>query len=219
MLEGRESGNLRGDLLLCDVNVRRSVIRCIASADAIHLVVDRGPVVISILASTAHGPLHMARMPRTDTSHLPQSLVRLPRQLLGAPSPRHTREPVSLGHGNTVNHLILLKDATDLNRFLKQPLPEINLLSHAAAVDLDLHQVRLLLLQRRLADLGMCEHADDGAVFLDALQFAGYRGAAGLGVLFGIFGEGLLLGFVPVFVEAAFHFVGEVLCPDGGEGT
>ena len=144
--------------------------------------------------------------------------MRLPRQLLRAPSPGDTRKAMALGNSNTINHLVLLKDTPNLDRLLKQPMPELDFLGHAAAIDLDLHQVRLLLLQRGLADLGMCEHAHDGAVLLDALQLA-RDGRAGLGVLLGVFREGLLLRFVPVFVEAAFYLVGEMLGPDGGEGA
>lgn len=67
--------------------------------------------------------------------------------------------------------------------------------------------------------LGVGEDADDGAVLLDALELAGDGGAGGLGVLLGVLGEGLLLGLVPVLVEAAADLVAEMLGPDGGEGT
>jgi len=53
--------------------------------------------------------------------------------------------------------------------------------------------VRLLHLERRLADLGVGEDTDDGAVLLDALDLAGDGGAAVLGVLLGVAGEGLIL--------------------------
>ena len=78
--------------------------------------------------------------------------------------------------------------------------------------------MRFLLLQWGFADLGVSEHAHDGAVFLDAFQFAGDR-RWGFSVLFSVFGEGFFLGFVPVFVEAAFYFVGEMLGPNGCEGA
>lgn len=124
-----------------------------------------------------------------------------------------------LRNSNTIQHLVLLKNTANLDRLLEETLPELHLLSHTAAVDLDFHQVRLLLLQRRLADLGVREHAHDGAVLLDALELTGYGGAGVLGVLLGVFGEGLLLGFVPVLVEAAFYFVRKMLGPDSGEGA
>ena len=77
----------------------------------------------------------------------------------------------------------------------------------------------LLLLEWGFADLGVSKHTDDSTVFLDTLQLTGDRGAGIFGVLFGVFGECLFLGFVPVFVEAAFYFVGKMLGPDGCEGA
>lgn len=210
---------LRSDLLLRVINLRRSIVIRITLPNSVDLMVDRSTMVITILSSTPHRPLDVAGMPRTDTGHLPQPLVCLPRQLLRAPSRRNTREAMSLRNGNTIHHLVLLENTPDLNRLLKQALSKLDLLSHGPTVDLDLHQMRLLLLQRRLADLGVGEHAHDGAVFLDTLQFAGDGSAGRFGVLFGVFGEGLFLGFVPVFVEAAFYFVGEMLGPNGGEGS
>lgn len=47
-----------------------------------------------------------------------------------------------------------------------------NLVRDAAAVDLNLHQVRFLLFQTSLADLGVNEDTDDGAVSADAFEFA-----------------------------------------------
>jgi len=79
--------------------------------------------------------------------------------------------------------------------------------------------VGLLLLEGRLADLGVRQDADDRAVLLDALELAGDGGAAVLGVLLGVLGEGLLLALVPVLVEAALDLVAEMLSPDGGQGA
>jgi hypothetical protein len=79
--------------------------------------------------------------------------------------------------------------------------------------------VGLLLLERRLADLGVGQDADDGAVLLDALELAGDGSAVVLRVLLGVLGEGLLLALVPVLVEAALDLVAQVLSPDGGQGA
>ena len=174
---------------------------------------------VTVLTSTGNSPLHVRRMPRADTSDLPQTLVRLARQLLRSPPTSNTLETVTLSDSNAVNHLILLEDGADFNGLLKQAVRELNLVRDAAAVDLDLHQVRLLLLERRLADLRVCEDTDDGAVLLDAFELAGDRAAGRLGVLLGVFGEGLLLRLVPVLVEAALDLVAQMLSPDGGEGA
>ena len=112
-------------------------------------------------------------MPGTNTSDLSETLVCLSRKLLVSPSACHTLETVTLGNGNDINHLILLEDRRDLNWLLEQTGGELNLVSNAAAIYLDFHQVGFLLLERGFAYLGVCENADNGAVLLDALELAG----------------------------------------------
>ena len=161
--------------------------------------VDRGTVVVTHLTSTGNSPLDVVRMPSTDTSNLTETLVCLARKLLGAPTRGNTVETVTLGDGNDINNLVLLEDAVDVDGLLEETLGEFNLVGNGATVDLDFHQVSLLLLKRGLADLGVGEHTDDS------------------GVLLGVLGEGLLLALVPVLVEAALELIAQVLGPDGSE--
>lgn len=128
---------------------------------------------ISVLTSTSNSPLDVGRMPGTNTSDLSETLVCLSRKLLGSPSAGNTRETVALGNSNDVDHLILLEDGADLDWLLEESICEINLLGDATSVNLDFHQVCLLLLEGGLADLGVGENTDDSAVLLDALEFAG----------------------------------------------
>lgn len=179
--------------------------------------VDRGTVVVTHLTGTGHSPLDVVRVPGTDTSNLAETLVSLARKLLGAPTGGDTAETVTLGDGNDINHLILLEDGVDGDGLLEEVLAEVDLVGDGATVDLDLHEVGLLLLEGSLADLGVGEDTDDGAVLLHALELTGDGGAAVLGVLLGVLGESLLLGLVPVLVEATLDFVRQVLGPDGGE--
>ena len=153
--------HLRSDLLLGDVELGRGVAVVIALPDAVHLVVDRGTVVVSVLTRTGDGPLDVGRMPGTDTSNLSETLVRLSRKLLGSPSAGDTLEAVALGDGDDIDHLVLLEVGADLNGLLEEAVGEVDLVWDAATVDLDLHQVGLLLLERGLADLGMGEDTDD----------------------------------------------------------
>ena len=158
-------------------------------------------------------------MPGTDTSNLAETLVGLARKLLGTPTVGDTLETVTLGHRNDIDDLILLEDTGNLDGLLVQAVCELDLVRNRAAVDLDLHEVGLLLGETGLADLGVGKNTDNGAVLADALELTSPRLAAILSVLLGVVGEGLLLGAVPVLVEPTLELVGEVLGPDGGEGT
>jgi len=206
-------------LLLADIKLCARVAIIATLANAVDLEVHLRPMVVTHLTRTGDSPLHVRRMPSTNARHLPETLVRLPRQLLGPPSTRHALVPMTLGHGDRINHLILFKNTRYLNRLLEQSLSEIDLVGYAAAVDLNLHQVGFFLLERGLVDLGVGEDADDGAVLFDALELAGDARAGVVRVLLRVLCKGLLLGLVPVLVEAALDFVGKVLGPHGSEGA
>lgn len=210
---------VRGDLLLGDIDLGGSRILSIGLANAVDLVVDRGTVVVTGLTSAGNSPLDVGRMPSTDTSDLAETLVSLARKLLGAPTSGDTGETVTLGDGDDVDNLVLLEDGVDGDGLLEEAVAELNLIGDGATVDLDLHKVGLLLLEGSLADLGVGKNTDDGAVLLDALELAGDGGTVVVGVLLDVLGEGLLLGLVPVLVEATLDLVGQVLSPDGGEGA
>lgn len=158
-------------------------------------------------------------MPGTNTSNLSQTLVRFARKLLGSPSASDAIESMALGNCNDIDHLILLEDGINLNGLLKQAVSEIDLVSDAAAVHLDFHEVGLLLFERGLADLGVGEQTDDSAVFLDSLEFTRDGGTFVLRVVLGIFRKGLLLALVPVLVESSLDLVAQVLGPNGCEGS
>ena len=174
-------------------------------------------MMITILTSTGNGPLNVGWMPGTDTGDLSETLVCLSRKLLGSPSAGDTGETVTLSDSDNINHFILLEDGADLNGLLKEVVGELNLISNATTVDLDLHQVCLLLLKRGLADLGVGENTDNCAVLLDALELAGDGRARVLRVLLGVLGEGLLLALVPVLVESTLDLIAKMLSPNGSE--
>jgi hypothetical protein len=76
--------------------------------------------------------------------------------------------------------------------------------------------MRLLLPNGHFADLSVYKDTNDLAVFLDSLEIFG-SGRVGAGGFGSVFGESLLLGFIPVLVESALDFVGKMGCPDSGE--
>jgi hypothetical protein len=204
-------------LLLGHIKLSCCVTLIVTLANTVDLVVARSTVMVSVLTSTGNSPLDVGRMPCTNTGNLSETLVCLSGKLLGSPSAGDTRETVTLGNSNDIDHLVLLEDGTNLNWLLEEAVGEVDLLGNAASVDLDLHQVSLLLLERGLADLGVGENTDDCAILLDTLELTGDRGAGVLGMLLGILGEGLLLALIPVLIEPTLNLVAQVFSPNGGE--
>jgi len=163
----------RCDLLLGDIKLSGGVTLIVTLSDTVNLVVARGTVMVTVLTSTGNSPLDVGWMPGTNTGDLSETLVCLSRKLLGSPSAGDTGETVTLGDGDDINHLILLEDGADLNWLLEETVTELDLVGNASSVDLNFHQMGLLLLERSLADLGMGENTDDSAVLLDALELTG----------------------------------------------
>jgi len=209
-----------GDSLLGNVELSRSRSLVVSLSDTVDLLVDLGTVVVTVLTSTGNREHDLRRVPRSDTRDLSETLVGLTRKLLGSPTVGNTLESVTGGDTDDVDVLVLLEDRGDVDGLLEVRLGELDLVGDRTSVDLDLHEVSLLLLETGLADLGVGEDTDDGAVLGDALEFTGDRRLGSrFGVLLGVLGEGLLLRPVPVAVEATLDFVGKVLGPNGGEGS
>ena len=143
----------------------------------------------------------------------------LARQLLGSPTVGDTLKSMTLGHSDNVDVLILLKDGGNLDRLLEELVAEVDLVSNRTTVELNLHEMSLLLGEAGLADLGVRKDTDNSAVLANALELTSDGLAAILGVLLGVASEGLLLGAVPVLVEATLELIGEMVGPDGGEGA
>jgi len=215
----KKEEHIRSNLLGSDVGLGGGVVLLVALSNSVNLVVDRGTVVVTHLTRSGNSPLDVGRMPGTDTSDLAETLVGLAREPLGAPTGGDTVVSVTLGDGDDINHLVVLKDGVDTDGLLEELVAELDLVGDGATVDLDLHEVGLLLLEGGQAELGVSEDTDDGAVLLDALEFAGDGDTVVLGVPLGVLGEGLLLALVPVLVESAADLVAKVLGPDGGEGS
>jgi len=185
----------------------------------VNLLVKLSPVVVTVLTSTRYSPLNGGRVPGTNTGHLPQSTVGLARQSGNTPASNDTFVALTLGDTNGIDELWLTEDVGDGHGLLQETDREIDLVTDGAAVDLDLHDMGLLLPQIEFADLGVGNHAHDGAVSLDASNFAIEHFSFVGDHSFLVFGEGLLLGAVPVLVEAAEALSRQMLGPHGGESA
>ena len=206
-----------GDRLLSRVELSRGRGLVSTVANAVDLLVQLSTVVVTVLTRAGNSEHDVGRVPSTDTGNLTQTLVRLAGQLLGTPTGGHTLVTLTLGDTNDVDVLVLGEQAVHVNGLLEQVLGELNLVSHRATVHLNLHQVGLLLLKARVAQLGVRKNTDDSAVLADTLKLTSDGLATVLGVLLGVLGERLPLAAVPVLVEAALHLVRQVLSPDSGE--
>ena len=156
-------------------------------------------------------------MPGTDTGNFSETFVSFSWELLGSPAMGNTLETVTLGDSNNIDVFVLLKDGGNIHGFLEQIVSEVDLVSDGSTVQLDLHEVGLLLAQAGFADLSMGKNADNSAVFADALKLTSSRLVAILSVLLGIASEGLLLRSVPILVESSLELFGEVRSPDSSE--
>ena len=174
---------------------------------------------IPVLTGTSHSPLHMRGMPRSDTSNFAKTFVRLPRQLLGTPSASDALETVTFRNSNCINHLVLFEDRANLDRLLEESLAKIDLLRDTPTINLNLHQMCFLLLERGLVDLGVGKDANNSTVFPDTFEFTIYWLARVLSVLLGVLGKCLLLRLIPILVKSSLDFIAEMLCPDSGEGA
>jgi hypothetical protein len=137
-----------------------SVLGVQTGSDAVDLLVQLGTVMVTLLTGTRHCEGDTTRMPGTNTSDLTQTLVRLAWQFLCVPTAGDTLETFTLGDGNTIDHLVLGKDLGHGNGLLQMLLHPVDLVLDGATVQLDLHQMGLLLALLDQADL--CGRAKKG---------------------------------------------------------
>ena len=124
------------------------------------------------LTGTSNAKHDLARVPRADTSNFSQTFVGLAGKLLSTPSVGDALESMPPGNSDNIDDLVLLEDSGDRDHLLEQAVGKRDLVRDTAAVDLDLHQVRLLLFKTSFADLRVGQDTDDSTVTADAFKFA-----------------------------------------------
>ena len=212
------------DVLLDGVSFGRRVVGDTvdsAGTNPVDLVVDLGTGVVTELTTSGDRPLDGARMPRSDTGNLTQTSVCLTVQAADTESLDHTGHALTAGDTDGIDALALLEDLTDLDFLLELAVGPVDLLSDGTTVDLDLHDVSLVLSQGELADLSSADDANNLGVLLHSSEVSGdvRLRLVVLVLAVDVLGEGLLLGLVPVLVESALDIVVHVLGPDGVQGA
>merc|ERR1719458_1064365 len=196
-----------------------AILHGVASAHPVDLLVHLSPVVVTLLSRPGHSALDSAGMPSSNTSNLPETLVGLPWELLGVPPAGNTLVSVTLGHSDNINHLVLGKHFADWNLLLKVLAGKVDLIGNGASVELDLHDVSLLLPAAEQLHLGVDDDPDGGAVLLHLVEVLLYLLLAKIISPLGArLGERLLLGLRPVLVEPPLALLADVLSPDSLQG-
>jgi hypothetical protein len=80
-----------------------------------------------------------------------------------------TLESVTFRNGNNIDTLVLLEYRTDIDGLFKVGFGEFDLVGNGTTVDLDFHEVCLLLFEAGFGELGVGKDSDNGTVLLDSL--------------------------------------------------
>jgi len=213
----RESSE-RSDGLLGDVGFGGSVGSSLLSesrfSDTIDLFVAFGSVMVTMLTSTSDRVFNTSWMPCSDTSDLAQSFTGLSWKSSDSPSGGCSFESLSLGDSDDVDVLVLLENLVDWNGLLQEGQREVDLLADVSSIDLDFHDVSLLLSDLDLLDLGVSDDTDHLAVFFESLDLF----LVDLVFLcLAIFLECFSLAAVPVLVESTEKALVHVLSPHCGQ--
>lgn len=208
----------RGNVLFGEIEIGRGVLWIVLGTDAVDLKVCLSPVEVTALTSASNSVSDTGGMPRTDASNFTQTAMGLPRQTRDAPPGDDTLEAMTLGDTDAIDHLVLAENGVNIDGALEEALGVLDLVRDRPAVDLDLHEMGLLLCNLDLTDLGVDKKANDSAMLDDPLELGIDIGGA-LGVLLRVLGESLLLRLVPILVEATLDLIGEMLSPNSGEGA
>ena len=214
----------RGDVLLNSVSISGGVV-CYTSdgtsSETVDLLVDLGTGVVTLLTRAGDRPLDGSWMPSSDTSNFTETSVSLSAKLLGAESLDDALVSFTLGDTDSVDALVGLENFSNGDFLFEFAPGPVNFLGDSATVNLDFHNLGLVLSLFDLADLSGSENTNDSAVLLDTSKVSLNRVLV-LGVelvAVSVLGESLLLSIHPVLVESALHIVVELGSPDSLESA
>jgi len=137
---------------------------------SVDLLMEVGSRVVTLLTTAGNSPLDGGRMPRSDTSDFTETSVSLTVKTRATESLDGADHTLTAGNANSINDLVHVEDLADFDFLLELAIGEVDLIGEGATVDLDLHDVSLVLAEVELANLGGGENAHDRAVLLDAVE-------------------------------------------------
>ena len=189
--------------------------------NAVDLLVELSSAMVAELTTAGDRPLDGGGMPGTDTGDLTETSMRLSVQSGDTESLDDTTCSLTAGNTDGIDALGVLEDLTNADLLLEVVLGPVDLVGDGTTVDLDLHDVSLVLAEAELADLSGAKNTHSAGVLLDAVKIAGEVSLGGLVLVLAVdvLGESLLLGLHPVLVETALDVVVQVLGEHGGEGA
>jgi len=114
--------------------------------------------------------LHSRWMPSSNARNFSETLMGFSGEASGSPTGGDTLETMTLRNSDHVNVLVLLENGCHIDWLLEQIQSEIHLLTGRSSIHLDFHDMRLLLAEVELADLGVGDDADHRAKLLDPLN-------------------------------------------------
>ena len=123
---------------------------------------------------------------------------------------------MTLGNTEDIDHFVLVEDRVDSDFLFELLLGEVDLIRDGTTIDLDFHNVSLLLSEVKVVHLGLDDKSDNRAVFLDSVELSF---DLLLVPAFSVFGESLLLGVHPVLVKSSLEFSGQMLGPNSAQSS
>ena len=177
--------------------------------------VHLGSVVETVVTGSADSPEDPPWVEWTNAGDLPATSVSLLLKALSTIPVDNTFPTAALADGDDVDLFALFEDVVDLDLLFEEALGEVDLVSDAAAVDLDLDDLGLAGTEHDSLWLGVGDHTDDGSLGLDLVEPLLHL------ALLGSLGDGAEslagLGLVPVLVVAALDFLTDEASPGGGD--
>lgn len=201
----RESSH-RSDILLSKIIEGRSIVFNSINGSFSHsvdLLVEFSSVMETEITSSGDSPSYSSWMPRSDTSDSSVTSMGFLGKMLDSVSLDNTLGSFSLGDSHDIHVLILLENTVDGDFLFEQSSGEINLLGYISSIDLDFHDVVLLLSKVQFVHLGGSNHSDNSGVLSNSVKFHIDGFVLFVLMFLRVFGESFLLAAHPILIESS----------------